>query len=161
MAGVKGLTSLAVIVAATFGGLRIAHVSAPIVFPETRRGPVTIASLDELKRRAGFSPLFPAYRPAELGDRPASITLLFNPRPTCAIVWASGDQYLSVTQRMGGSPPAVPPLAQPFEDVAGSSWWTSDNRSHLVLSRGEFFITIETSRSLRDLRRFADTLTAY
>ncbi|HET9270063.1 MAG TPA: hypothetical protein VFO31_17935 [Vicinamibacterales bacterium] len=153
-----GLRSLIVIIAVVFGALRLAHVGIPLVFPEARLGPVAIASLDDVRRQAGFAPILPAYRPASLGDRPVSMTLTFSPWRTLTVVWQSGPESLTITQRRGGPKPAEPPLARPFEDVPDSTWWTDGARSHLILARGDFWIAIETSLPVRDLRRFADTL---
>jgi hypothetical protein len=154
----KGLRSLLVITAAVFGLVRLAHVGIPLVFPDARIGPVTIASIDDIRRQAGFAPMLPAYRPATLGERPIAITLTYSPRRTLTTVWRNGDEYLSVVQRRGGRQPDYPPLARPFEDLAGSRWWTNGSRSFLVLSRGSFWITIETSLPARELERFAVTL---
>jgi len=157
---VTGLRSLVVIVAVVFGALRLVHVALPLVFPDTRQGPLAIATLDEVRGQAGFAPLLPAYRPAALGERP-SVTLTYTPWPTVAVVWRQGDQFLSVTQRRGGPRPAHPPLARQFEDIAGSLWWTDEAGSHLILAHDNFWMQIETSLSARDLRRFADTLAEY
>ena len=158
---VKGLGSFALITAAVLVGLRLVHVSVPLVFPQTRLGPIPIASLDEVRPRVGFAPLIPAYRPSALGDRPASMSVVLSPRPTFAIVWREGDQYLSVTQRRGGPMPEHPPLSQPLKDVADSTWWMERSRCHLILARGEFWIEVETSLPEGELKRFADTLSLY
>jgi hypothetical protein len=157
---VTGLRSLVVTVAVVFGALRLVHVTLPLVFPETRQGPQAIATLDEVRGQAGFAPVLPAYRPATLGERP-SVTLTYTPWPTVTVVWRQGDQFLSITQRRGGPRPAHPPLARPFEDLAGSLWWADEAGSHLILAHGDFWMQIETSLSTRDLRRFADTLAEY
>ena len=154
----KGLPSFVVIVAVVFGGLRLAHVTVPTLFPETRQGSIAVSDLDEVRRLVGFAPMLPAYRPASLGERPTSALITFGSWPTLAIVWQNGEEYLSVTQRRGGPRPEHPPLARPFEDVPGSTWWADASRRYLLLERGEFWIQIETSLSARDLRRFADTL---
>lgn len=154
----RGLPSFVVIAAVVFGGLRLVHVTVPTVFPETRQGPMPVSDLEDVRRRVGFAPMLPAYRPAALGERPTSAVITFGPWPTFAIVWQTGDQYLAVTQRRGGPMPEHPPLARPFEDVPGSLWWADASRRHLILERGEFWIQIETSLPTRDLRRFADTL---
>jgi len=157
----KGLFALVLITAGIFGALRIVHVSIPLVFPQTRQGPIEVASLDDVRRLAGFSPLLPAYRPAILGDRPTSMTFSFHPRPTFVIVWRAGDQYLSVTQQQGGPMPPHPPLAQPLATVPDATWWTDGVRSQVIVARGEFWIRIDTSLPPRDLTRLVDTLTAY
>jgi len=157
----KGLGSFALITAGVLLGLRVLHVSIPLVFPETQQGPIAIASLDEVRPRLGFGPILPAYRPSTLGDRPASMSIAFSPRPTFVVVWRTGEQYLSITQRQGGPRPGNPPLSQPLTGVADSTWWVERSRSHLILSRGEFWIEVETSLPPGELSRFADTLTEY
>jgi hypothetical protein len=156
-----GLRSFVLIAAAVFAVLRLAHLAVPLVFPETRQGPVAIASLDEVRQRAGFAPILPAYRPAFLGERPASLTITLSPHPTLVVVWRGNDHELSVTQQRGGPMPHLPPLSRPFEDVADAVWWTSGSRLHLVVPRGAFWIHIETSLSARELRRLVDTLTGF
>jgi hypothetical protein len=157
----RSLRSFLVITAVVFGALRVAHVGLPLVFPEARLGPVAVASLDDLRKEAGFAPVLPAYRPASLGDRPVRITVTFSPRRTIAVLWQAGDDVLLVTERRGGPKPAHPPLARPFEDLPGSMWWMAGTRSHLILARGDLWIEIETTLPARDLRRFADTLAEY
>ena len=157
----NGLGSFALITAGVLLGLRLLHSSLPLVFPETRQGPLAIASLDEVRARVGFAPLMPAYRPATLGDRPSSMRVWLSPRPTLGVVWREGEQYLSVTQRQGGPQPGHPPLSQPLTGVADSTWWMEGSRSHLILARGGFWIELETSLPPMELRRFADTLTQY
>jgi hypothetical protein len=141
-------------------GLRLVHVGVPLFFPDTRPGPFTLTSLDDVRRRVGFAPLVPAYRPAALGDRPSSLTVWLSPQPTFVIVWR-GENYLSVTQRRGGAVPVHPPTSQPLPDVTDSTWWRDGPRYHLVLKRDEFWIEVETDLPSRDLRRIADTLTPY
>jgi hypothetical protein len=158
MARLAGLRSFVVIAAAVLGVLRLIHIAVPIVLPETRQGPIALARLDDVRRTVGFAPLLPAYHPEFLGADPASISVRFSPRPASIVVWRAGNQLLSVTQQRGGAPPAHPPLARPFEDVAGSTWWTDGSRSHLVVERGGFWIHLETTLSTRELRRFVDTL---
>jgi hypothetical protein len=141
-------------------GLRLLHVGVPLFFPDTRPGPFTLTSLDDVRRRVGFAPLVPAYRPAALGDRPSSLTVRLSPQPTFVIVWR-GENFLSVTQRRGGAVPVQPSTSQPLPDVTDSTWWRDGARYHLVLKRGEFWIEVETDLPSRDLRRIADTLTPY
>lgn len=157
----RGLGSFAAITIVVLLGLRLLHFATPAVFPATRLGPIDVASLDDVRRLAGFVPVVPAYRPASLGVRPASITVLLSPRPTFVIVWRERDAFLSVTQRQGGARPALSPLSVPLRDVADSAWWVEGARSHLVLARGGFWIEIETSLPPGELRRFADTLAPY
>lgn len=157
----KGLGSFALITAGVLLGLRLLHVAVPLVFPQTRQGPIAIASLDDVRPRVGFAPLIPAYRPSAFGDLPARMSVAFSPRPVFVIVWQKGEQYLSVTERQGGPAPEHPPLSQPLTDVADSTWWVEGSRSHLVLARGAFWIELETSLPPQELRRFADTLTEY
>jgi hypothetical protein len=158
MARLKGFGSFVVITLLVMLGLRLMHVAAPVVFPSTRLGPIDVAKLDDVRALVGFAPMVPAYRPAVLGDRPASISVLLSPRPTFAISWRAGDQFLLVTQRQGGPRPDQSPVSEPFGDVPNSAWWTQGARRHLVLERGEFWIEIETNLSPGELRRFADTL---
>ena len=94
-----------------------------------------------------------------LGPGRVSVEVWLSPWRTFRIVWQQGDQYLSVTQRRGGPKPAHPPLGKPLTDVEDSTWWMDGSRCHLILERGEFWIEIETSLSVGELRRFADTLT--
>lgn len=157
----KGFFTLVLVTAGVLGALRVVHVSVPLVFPQTQQGPIDVASLDDVRRLAGFAPLLPVYRPASLGDRPSSMTFSFHPRPTFVIVWRAGDQYLSVTQQQGGPMPGHPPLAQPLTGVPDSTWWTDGARSQVIVARGEFWILIDTSLPARDLIRLVDTLTAY
>ena len=158
---VKGLFSLLLVTAGVMGALRVVHVSIPMVFPQTRQGPVEVGSLAEVRRLAGFSPLLPAYRPALLGEQAASMTFSYHPQPAFVIVWRAGDQYLAVTQQRGGPKPDHPPLAQPLDAVPDSTWWTDGGQSRVILARGGFWILIETSLPSRELVRFADTLTPY
>jgi hypothetical protein len=156
-----GLGSFVLIAAGVLGALRLAHLTIPVVFPETRQGPIAVARLDEVRRRAGFAPLVPAYRPEVLGEQPSEMTVTLSPYPTFAIAWRNAGSFLSVTQRRGGPRPAQPPMARQLEDVADSAWWMEDSRANLVLSRDGFWIHIVTSLPARDLRRIADTLTPY
>lgn len=157
----RGLFSLLLITACVMGALRVVHVSIPMVFPQTRQGPIDVASLNEVRRLAGFAPLLPAYRPALLGEQPSSMTFAYHPQPTFVIVWRAGGQYLSVTQQQGGTMPDHPPLAQPLEAVPGSTWWTDGIHTHVIVARGAFWILIDTSLPPRDLTRLVDTLTPY
>jgi hypothetical protein len=157
----KGLGSFALITTVVLLGLRLLHVFIPVMLPQTRQGPIAITSLDEVRPRVGFAPLMPAYRPLTLGDRPASMTVVFNPRPTFVVVWQQGEQYLSITERQGGPQPGHSPLSQPLTDVADSTWWMEGSRSHLILARGDYWIDVETSLPPGELKRFADTLTRY
>lgn len=161
MARLRGLGSFALITAAVLLGLRLLHLATPVVFPSTRLGPIEVASLDEVRRLVGFVPMVPAYRPATLGDRPVGITVVLSPRPTFQITWRSGDQFLIVTQRQGGARPAESPVSKPLLDVPNSAWWMEGAQAHLVLERGAFWIEIETSLSISELKRFADTLSPF
>ena len=155
----KGLLSFAFIAAGVLLGLRLLHVGVPVIFPDTRQGPIAVATMDEARRRVGFAPIVPAYHPAALGDTPTSISILASPVPTLVIVWRQGDEYLSITQRRGGAKPDHPPLAEPLTDVADSTWWMAGSQNHLILWRVGFWIEMATSLPARDLKRFADTLT--
>ena len=109
MVRLTGLGRFALITLGVLLGLRALHLGVPLFFPETRPGPFTLASLDEVQRRVGFAPLVPAYRPAALGDRPSRLTVTLSPQPTFVIAWR-GERHLSVTQRRGGARP-VPPAS--------------------------------------------------
>lgn len=161
MARLKGLGSLALITATVLLALRLVHIAVPVIFPSTRIGPIAVAGLGDVQRLVGFAPLVPAYRPATLGDRPESITVILSPLPTFVIVWRAGDQFLSVTQRQGGARPVLSPVSEPLLDVPDSAWWMDRGHAHLVLERGGFWIEIETSLSTGELRRFADTLSPF
>jgi hypothetical protein len=154
----KGLGSFVVIAVVIFAGLRGLHVVVPLFVPNARPGPFTPAGLEDVSRYAGFAPVVPAYRPASLGDRPASLTVWLSPRPTFAITW-TGEHSLSLIQRQGGSMPDHPPTSQPLSGVPESQWWQDGPRCHLVLKHREFWIEITTDLEPRELRRFADTLT--
>jgi hypothetical protein len=161
MARLTGLRSFIVITGIVLIGLRLLHLGVPLVFPNTRSGPIALANLSDVERRAGFAPLIPAYRPAELGNAPTSITVSFNPRPTFAIVWQQGDQFLSVTEWRGSAKPDESPICRPLDGVENSSWWMEGDRAHLILAREGYWVTIVTTLPERDLARLADTLTRY
>ncbi len=80
-------------------------VGVPILFPETRQGPVAVASLDEVRPRVGFAPIVPAYRPAILGDRPDQHCGAAQPGAATvrSIVWREGEQYLVGDPAAGGA----------------------------------------------------------
>jgi hypothetical protein len=156
----KGLGSFVLIAGGILLLLRLFHVGVPVFFPETRPGPFTLSSLDEVQRRVGFAPLIPAYRPVELGDRPSSLTVILHPRPTFVIRWR-GERQLAVTQRRGGPMPAHPPASRPLPDVPDSTWWRDGALHRLVLRRGELWVEVETDLPARDLKRLADTLHPY
>jgi hypothetical protein len=155
-----GLGSFALIAAVMLLGLRVLHVGIPLFLPETRPGPFVLGSLDDVRRRAGFAPLVPAYRPAALGDRPSTLSVALRPQPTFVIAWR-GEHYLSLTQRRGGPMPAHPSTAEPLPEVPDSLWWRDGQRLHMVLRRDEFWVDVETDLPARDLKRIADTLTPY
>jgi hypothetical protein len=157
----KGLPAFAAIAIIVLAALRVVHVAVPAVFPETRQGPIAIANLDDVRRRVGFAPLLPGYRPESLGAEPVSMQVTLGSWPAFTIVWSKEDQYLSVTQRKGGPEPAYPPIGRPLTGIDQSTWWSAGSRHHLILQRAGFWIEIETSLPERDLRRFADTLAAY
>lgn len=158
MARLTGLGSFLAIAAVVLGALRLAHVATPIVFPETRPGPIEVASLDAARRTAGFAPLTPSYRPESLGSRPAVMQVTLSPYPTFLIEWRQAGQLLSLTQRRGGPRPPEPPLTRPLDGHPESAWWMEGDRAHLVLRRDGFWIQIVTTLPPRDLRRLADTL---
>jgi hypothetical protein len=158
---VKGLLSFIVVAVVILGALRVLHLGVPLLFPETRQGPIDVASLDDVRPRLGFAPMIPAYRPAVLGDRPDRIQIRFGPPASFDIRWEEGAEYLQVVQQQGGRAPAHPPIARPLEDVPDSLWWADGTRNHVILSRQGFWVAIETNLPARELRRFADTLTTY
>ena len=160
MGRLTGLGSFVLIIAGVLLVLRLLHAGIPLLFPDTRPGPFTLTSLDEVRRRVGFAPLVPAYRPAALGERPSRLTVWLSPQPTFVIVWR-GERYLSVTQRRGGAMPAHPAAGQPLPGVADSMWWRDGPLHRLVLKHGEFWVEVETDLPSRDLKRVADTLYPY
>lgn len=157
----KALRSFAFVTVGVFVALRVLHVSVPLVFPETRLGPVTVARLEDVRGQVGFAPYLPAYRPAALGDTPSSMRVWLSPVPAFEIVWRGGDHDLSLRQQRGGPRPLHPVLGRPMTGVPDSTWWMSGGRNHLILSRDGFWIALDTSLPERELRRFADTLTPY
>lgn len=161
MARLKGLPAFLLITAAVFVALRGLHVAVPLVFPTTRQGEIIVMRLEDVQSQVGFAPLVPAYRPAVLGDQPPRITIQLSPTPTFEIEWRGPEHDLLVSQRRGGPSPVMAPLARPLDDVPNATWWVAGQRSHLVLQRDGFWIEIETSLPPRELRRFADTLTAF
>jgi len=161
MARLKTLASFLVITAAVFVVLRGLHLAVPVVFPETRQGPIVVARLEDVRRQIGFAPILPAYRPAILGDRPGDMTIELSPVPTFRTVWRGEEHDLTLTQRRGGPDPEIPPLVRPLEGVPNAVWWSAQGRSHLVIRRDDFWIELDTSLPSRELRRFADTLTTY
>jgi hypothetical protein len=150
MAGLKRIVSFLVITTAVFVVLRGVHIAVPIVFPETRQGLIVVTRLEDVRRQVGFAPILPAYRPAILGDHPGEMTIELSPVPTFRTVW-----------RGGGPDPVMPPLARPLDGVPNAMWWIAGGRSYLVIRRDQFWIELDTSLPSRELRRFADTLTAY
>ena len=161
MAGLKGIVSFLVITTAVFVLLRGVHVAVPIVFPETRQGLIVVTRLEDVRRQVGFAPILPAYRPAILGDHPGDMTIELGPVPTFRTVWRGEQHDLMLTHRRGGPAPVMPPLARPLDGVPNAMWWIADGRSYLVIRRDQFWIELDTSLPSRELRRFADTLTAY
>lgn len=161
MARVKGLPAFLVITVGVFVVLRGLHVAVPLVFPGTRQGAITVTRLEDVQPQVGFAPLVPAYRPAVLGNQAPRMTIRLSPAPAFEIQWHGAEHDLSVSQRRGGPSPVIAPLARPLEGVPNSTWWVAGQRSHLVLQRDGFWIEIETSLPPRELRRFADTLTAF
>lgn len=157
MGRLSGLPSFLVVIAAMAGLLRLLHVGAPALFPETRPGPLVVDSLDAVERRAGFRPLVPAYRPASLGERPPTLTVSPHPQPTVLMVWR-GEHYLTVSQRRGGAPPATAGASRPLLEVPDSRWWSEGAVNHAVLRRGALWVVIETDLPPRDLQRLARTL---
>ena len=160
MARLTGLGSFLLVTVAVLALLRGVHVAVPLVLPDTRPGPFTLASLDEVEGRAGFAPLVPAYHPVALGAGAPSLTVARAPHPTFVVVWR-GERYLSITQRRGGAMPAHPPVSVPLDDIPDSLWWSEGAVQHVVLRRGDLWISLETDLPRRDVRRIADTLRPY
>jgi len=156
----RGLGSFVLIAAGVLVALRLTHYALPVVFPETRQGPIAVADLEEARRLVGFDPLVPAYRPEQLGVRPSEMTVTLSPYPAFAIAWRNAGHFLSVTQQRGGPRPLQPPLARPLDNLPDSAWWMEDTHAHLALSRDGFWIHIVTNLPSRELRRFADTLSS-
>jgi hypothetical protein len=156
----RGLGSFLLIAGAVFVALRVLHVATPLFFPSTRPGPLAVASLDEARRRAGFTPLVPAYHPASLGERPVTLTVMLQPEPRVIIVW-QGEQHLSLDQRRGGRAPDHPPAGRPLAGVPESIWWMEGQRHRLILRRGDLWVDVVTDLPSRDLKRLADTLRPY
>ena len=161
MARLKGLPAFLLITAGVFVALRGLHVAVPLVFPETRQGAITVTRLEDVQPQVGFAPLVPAYRPAVLGDQAPRMTIRLSPTPAFEIQWRGAEHDLVVSQRRGGPRPVIAPLGRPLDGVPNSTWWVAGQRSHLVLQRDGFWIEMETSLPPRELRRFADTLTAF
>lgn len=161
MARLTGLPAFLLITAGVFVALRGLHVAVPLVFPETRQGAITVTRLEDVQSQVGFAPLVPAYRPAVLGDQAPRMTIRFTPTPSFEIQWRGAEHDLSVSQRRGGPSPVIAPLARPLDGVPDATWWVAGQRSHLVLQRDGFWIEMDTSLPPRELRRFADTLTAF
>ena len=156
----RGLAGFLLVAGGVLVALRVLHVGVPLIFPGTRPGPFSVASLEEARGRLGFAPLVPAYRPATLGAGPPSLTVTLGPHPTFLAVWR-GAHSLSLTQRRGWPAPSHPPTSQALGGVADSRWWREGPANHLVLRRGEFWVTVVTDLPARDLRRIADTLGPY
>ncbi len=160
MARLKGLRSFLFIAGVLAIGLRGLHLGIPLIFPDARPGPFALSSLDEARRLTGFAPLVPGYHPVSLGIRPESLTVTRSPYPSLVVVWR-GERRLSITQQLGGTMPEHPPTAQPLADVADSLRWSDGTAHHVLLRRGELWITIDTDLPSRDLKRLADTLRPY
>lgn len=157
----RGLGSFLLVTLVVLGGLRLVHLTVPLIFPSTRLGPIAVSDLGDVRRLAGFAPLLPAYRPATLGLRPTSMTVILSPRPTFSVTWQDGGEFLTVTQYQGGARPAQSPVSAPLTDVPDSEWWMDGERCHLVLERGAFWVEIQTSLARSELKRFADTLSPF
>jgi hypothetical protein len=160
MARLTGVPSFILIVAVVLGALRMVNVAVPLIFVETRPGPFPMASLDEVQRRVGFPPLVPAYRPRALGEEPPHLTGTRGPYASVVMTWR-GDRHLIIVERRGGPAPEHQPTSRPLRGVADSLWWSERGVQHALIRRDELWITIETDLPAGDLRRFADTLTAY
>ena len=160
MARLKGVPSFVLIAAVVLGALCLVHVAAPLILADTRPGPFELGSLDEVERRVGFSPLVPAYRPAALCEEPPRLTGARNPYASLAMRWR-GERYLVISERRGGPAPDHPPTSRPLTAVTDSLWWSERGVHHAILRRGELWVSIETDLPSGDLRRLADTLTAY
>lgn len=161
MARLSGLGCLVFTTGMVFLLLRGLHLATPVVFPETRQGPIAIARLEDVRGQTGFAPILPAYRPDTLGDRPGRTTVWLSPVPTIQTTWVGPAHHLTVVHRRGGTPPPVPPLARSLDDLPDTAWWTEDGRTHLRMRRGEDWLELDTSLPVRELRRFVDTLTMY
>ena len=156
----KGSLAFLVVAAVVLLAMRGVHLATPMLFPGTQQGPIALGSLDDVRPRAGFSPVVPGYHPASLGAGPSSISLLVNPTPTVILVWRRNDTYLSMTEQRGAKP-GTPEGAVALEGVPDSLWWASGSEKHLVVSRLGYWIELVTNLPASDLKRFADTLTIY
>lgn len=157
----KGLPTFAIMTVAVLLALRLVHLTVPHVFPSTRIGPVEVSSFEAASARLGFAPILPGYRPASLGAKPISISVVYVPAPSLNVAWRQGNDYLSITQTRGGSKPYAPPHAAPMADVSESTWWTVGSENHIIVSRVGFWIEITTNLPPGELQRFAATLAVY
>jgi hypothetical protein len=160
MARLTGVPSFVLIVAVVLGLLRLVNVAVPLIVPEARPGPFAMAGLDEVEQRVGFAPLVPAYRPRALGEEPPHLTGARGPYASLVMTWR-GERHLVIVERRGGPAPDHPPTSRPLPAVADSLWWSEGGVHHALIRRDELWITIETDLPSGDLRRLADTLTAY
>jgi hypothetical protein len=154
------LVSLAVTVGVLALLLRLLHVGLPILYPRVLQGPFALADVAEVEQYAGYSPLVPFFRPAELGPRPVHVTVFRRPHPRVVIFW-QGEHFLHLDQRRGGDPPAVPSNAEPLPVAGGGRWWRQGHTRYLVLRRGGEWIEIRTDLDDASARRIAETLRPY
>lgn len=155
-----GLISLAVILSVLWVLLRALHLGVPLFYPEVLQGPFTLDSVAQAEEYAGFSPLTPFYRPAELGSAPVYVTVFRRPRPRVVIFW-QGDRFLYLEQTEGGEKPPAPPHARPLTGRAEAVWWREGRTRHLVTRAGGLWVEIRTDLDERDLRRIVETLRPY
>ncbi len=161
MARVSSLGRLVYLTGMVFILLRGLHLATPVMFPQTRQGPIIVARLEDVRAQVGFAPVLPAYRPDTLGDQPGRITIWLSPVPTIQTTWTGPEHDLTVVHRRGGAAPPAPPLARPLDGLPDTAWWTADGRTHLRIRRGDEWLELDTSLPVRELRRFVDTLTTY
>lgn len=155
-----GLLSLVVILGVLGVLLRVVHLGIPLLYPQVLRGPFSLDGLDEVEEYAGFSPLVPFYRPAELGSAPVIVTVFRRPRPRVAILWQA-ERLLVLEQTQGGPPPAAPPQARPLVGEPEATWWREGRTHHVIARSRGLWVEIRTDLPEQDLHRIVATLRPY
>jgi hypothetical protein len=152
--------TLVVILGVLALALRILHVGAPMLYPRVLQGPFSLDDIAEVERYAGFSPLVPFFRPAELGSRPVHVTVFRRPAARVVIFW-QGEHFLYLAQSRGGEPPPVPPGAEALAVAGGARWWRHGRTRHVVARRDGTWVEIRSDLDARDVRRIVETLRPY
>ena len=153
----KGIGSFLVAGAGVFALLRLVHLTLPVFFPQVLPGPFSLASLDEVSRHSGFSPLVPFYRPEILGPSPVEITVARRPRPKVVILWRN-ERFLKLTQTLGGDRSAVRPEAQPLPGYPGATWLREGRIHTIAVAHDRLNIELRSDLALQDLERILRTL---